>query len=72
MNQPRAMQYVNETVVAENVHVKCTGHDSVMALARYTSFLSPCEPSSALSPNYRKEGGRGHHVSLKPSASVAK
>lgn len=38
----------------------------------FLSFSMWAELCFISGPNYRKEGRRGHHVSLKPSASVAK
>lgn len=47
MNQPRVMQYVNETVAEVNVpavvsklHVKCTGYDSLITHVHGTVGLA--------------------------------
>lgn len=61
MNQPRVMQYVNETVVEVNVpavvsklHVRSKGHDSAVTCARYVLL---CFFPLGLSALSQEEGG---------------
>ena len=65
MNQPRVMQYVNETVVEVNLpavistlHVKSTAHDPVITHAHtsYTVFSQSASDSSISSQSSREYG----------------